>query len=170
LYVISPFFTLRHPNLYPKSISKSLTIVTILQLLLFTALYSPGPGPVPFAYSAEVFPVTHRSIGMSFSVSTISVFASLLSITFPMLLGALGPSGAFAVYSVGNVGAWGTTWLFVPEVKGLRLEEIDGVFEEEVGVRVGRQVREVRGMFGGREKGEDRDVRYQRVGEDEVEE
>ena len=28
------------------------------------AFYSPGEGPVPFAYSAEVFPLTHREMGM----------------------------------------------------------------------------------------------------------
>jgi MFS family permease len=28
------------------------------------AFYSPGEGPVPFTYSAEVFPLTHREMGM----------------------------------------------------------------------------------------------------------
>ena len=26
--------------------------------------YSPGEGPVPFTYSAEVFTLTHREMGM----------------------------------------------------------------------------------------------------------
>jgi len=30
----------------------------------FSAFYSPGEGPVPYAYSAEVFPLTHREMGM----------------------------------------------------------------------------------------------------------
>ena len=30
----------------------------------YPAFYSPGEGPVPFAYSAEVFPLTHREMGM----------------------------------------------------------------------------------------------------------
>ena len=29
-----------------------------------SAFYSPGEGPVPFTYSAEVFPLTHREMGM----------------------------------------------------------------------------------------------------------
>lgn len=29
-----------------------------------TAFYSPGEGPVPYTYSAEVFPLTHREMGM----------------------------------------------------------------------------------------------------------
>ena len=30
----------------------------------YPAFYSPGEGPVPFTYSAEVFPLTHREMGM----------------------------------------------------------------------------------------------------------
>lgn len=29
-------------------------------IFLFIAFYSPGEGPVPFTYSAEVFPLSHR--------------------------------------------------------------------------------------------------------------
>ena len=32
--------------------------------------YSPGEGPVPFAYSAEVFPLSHREVGMGWAVAT----------------------------------------------------------------------------------------------------
>ena len=31
-----------------------------LFVYLFTAFYSTGEGPVPFTYSAEVFPLSHR--------------------------------------------------------------------------------------------------------------
>ncbi|QSS59459.1 sugar transporter [Histoplasma capsulatum] len=37
---------------------------------LFCAFYSPGEGPVPFTYSAEVFPLSHREMGMSWAVAT----------------------------------------------------------------------------------------------------
>ena len=33
-------------------------------LVPYTAFYSPGEGPVPFTYSAEVFPLTHREMGL----------------------------------------------------------------------------------------------------------
>jgi len=38
-----------------------------LFIFLFAAFYSPGEGPVPFTYSAEVFPLSHR--GMLIPVS-----------------------------------------------------------------------------------------------------
>ena len=38
--------------------------------ILFVAFYSVGEGPVPFVYSAESFPVSHREVGMgAFAVS-----------------------------------------------------------------------------------------------------
>jgi Sugar (and other) transporter len=32
-------------------------------IYLFDIFYSPGEGPVPFTYSAEVFPLSHREVG-----------------------------------------------------------------------------------------------------------
>ena len=49
-------------------------------IYLFACFYSPGEGPVPFTYSAEVFPLTHREIGMGFAVAVCLGFAALLSI------------------------------------------------------------------------------------------
>ena len=37
---------------------------TLLTYYVYPAFYSPGEGPVPFTYSAEVFPLTHREMGM----------------------------------------------------------------------------------------------------------
>lgn len=36
-----------------------------LFIFLFAAFYSPGEGPVPFTYSAEVFPLSHRGMSSS---------------------------------------------------------------------------------------------------------
>ena len=68
-------------------------------VFLFAAFYSPGEGPVPFTYSAEVFPLSHREVGMGFAVSTCFFWASVLSITFPRLLEALEVGGAFFFYA-----------------------------------------------------------------------
>lgn len=68
-------------------------------IFLFAAFYSPGEGPVPFTYSAEVFPLSHREVGMGWAVATNLFWAAVLSITFPRLLAALGPVGAFCFYA-----------------------------------------------------------------------
>lgn len=95
---------------------------------LFAAFYSPGEGPVPYPYSAEVFPLSHREVGMSWAVATCLFWASVLSISFPRLLRAFHPVGAFAFYAGLNVTAFVLIFLFVPETKQRTLEELDYVF------------------------------------------
>jgi hypothetical protein len=68
-------------------------------IFLFAAFYSPGEGPVPFTYSAEVFPLSHREVGMGWAVATCLFWAAVLSITFPRLLTAFTPQGAFGFYA-----------------------------------------------------------------------
>lgn len=97
-------------------------------VFLFAAFYSPGEGPVPFTYSAEVFPLSHREVGMSWAVATCFFYASVLSITFPALLKAFGIVGAFGFYAGLNVVAFCMIFLFVPETKQRTLEELDYVF------------------------------------------
>lgn len=69
-----------------------------LFVFLFVVFYSPGEGPVPFTYSAEVFPLSHREVGMGWAVATNLFWAAVLSITFPRLLTELGPVSAFGFY------------------------------------------------------------------------
>ncbi len=97
-------------------------------IYLFCALYSPGMGPVPNTYSAEVFPLSHREVGMSFAVATANFWAAVLSLTFPRILTALRSQGAFALYAGLNVVALALIFLLLPETKRLTLDELDAVF------------------------------------------
>lgn len=97
-------------------------------IYLFAAFYSPGEGPVPYTYSAEVFPLSHREVGMSWAVATCLFWAAVLSISFPRLLRAFHPVGAFAFYAGLNLTAFCLIFLFVPETKQRTLEELDYVF------------------------------------------
>ena len=89
---------------------------------------SPGMGPVPCAYSAEVFPLSHREVGMSFAVATANFWAAVLSLTFPGLLSGIGAEGSFELYAALNVLALLLVFLFVRETKLKTLDELDEVF------------------------------------------
>lgn len=95
---------------------------------LFCAEYSPGMGPVPNTYSAEVFPLSHREVGMSMAVATTNIWGAVLSVTFPRILTALKPPGAFSLYAFLNVVAVVLVFLFVPETRMKTLDELDEVF------------------------------------------
>ena len=104
------------------------TGLVCLFVFLFGAFYSPGEGPVPFTYSAEVFPLSHREAGMSFAVATCLGWAAVLSMTFPFLLERAAAVGAFGMYAGLNVVAFVMIFLWVPETMQRTLEELDWVF------------------------------------------
>ncbi|TKA55614.1 hypothetical protein B0A53_02792 [Rhodotorula sp. CCFEE 5036] len=92
--------------LIPKESTAHIAVVA-LGIYLHCIAYSPTEGPVPFTYSSEDF---------------------IVALTFPRLLDAFTPTGAFLWYS-------GWCWIgavlvlfFVPETRNLTLEELDQVF------------------------------------------
>jgi len=104
------------------------TACVALGLYLFGIVYSPGEGPVPFTYSAEAYPLYIRAQGMSLATATTWFFNFILSVTWPSLLKAFKPQGAFSWYAVWNIiGFFGVLFL-VPETKSKTLEELDQVF------------------------------------------
>ncbi|TFY77670.1 hypothetical protein EWM64_g6345 [Hericium alpestre] len=108
--------------------SKARIGVVALGIYLFGIAYSPGEGPVPFTYSAEAFPLYVRDIGMSLATAWLWFFNFIVAITFPRLLGAFKPQGAFGWYAGWNMIGFVLILLFVPETKALSLEELDQVF------------------------------------------
>jgi MFS family permease len=95
---------------------------------LFDAFYSPGEGPVPFTYSAEVFPLSHREVGMSWAVCTNNFWATVVSLTFPRQLNAFGITGAFGFYAGMNALAFIMIFLWLPETKQRTLEGNEVLF------------------------------------------
>lgn len=121
---------------------------------LFCALYSPGMGPVPCAYSAEVFGLEVREVGMAFAIATASIWATVLSLTFPVLLQGLGEQGSFGLYAGLNVVAWALCWGFLRETMGVKLEEMDEVFQASAAAFIREKWEDVVGVvMGGKGKG-----------------
>ncbi|KAH6672832.1 putative sugar transporter [Halenospora varia] len=97
-------------------------------LVVYTAIYSPGAGAIPFMYSSEVFPLVHREAGMSLACAVNFGLAGLLALLTPLystslinnnlkLLGAFAGLDASAAIMV---------WLFMrspPEA--MSLEEMN---------------------------------------------
>lgn len=113
-------------NIPPTSPARFGILATMIYL--FCAEYSPGMGPVPPVYSAEVFPISYREIGTSSAIAVANIWASALSLTFPLLLSGLGSQGSFVLYAALNVVAFVIVFLFVPETRLKSLDELDDVF------------------------------------------
>jgi MFS family permease len=86
----------------PKESSAHLGLIAFF-IYLFGAFYSPGMGPIPFTYSAEVFPLSHREVGMSWAVATNNFWGAILSLTLPRMLRVFLPQGVFGFYAGLNI-------------------------------------------------------------------
>jgi MFS family permease len=112
-------------------------------IFIFTMFYSAGQGPVCHAYGAEVFPSSHREIGMAFAVAVNAGGAAILGVTFPSMLERLTLTGAFGFYCVTNILALVLIYLLVPETCLYTLEELDDEFNVPTGYMINCQVKEV---------------------------
>jgi hypothetical protein len=112
-------------------------------IYLYAIFYSPGEGPVPFTYSAEAFPLYIRDIGMSFATATLWFWNFVLSITWPSLILAFKPQGAFGWYAAWCCILWVLVLLFVRETKGKTLEELDQIFAVPLGAHAAYGMRQI---------------------------
>lgn len=110
-------------------------------IYIFAMFYSPGEGPVPFAYSAEVFPLSHREVGMGWAVATCLFWAAVLTMFLPLMLTAMSTTGVFCFYAGTNVVALVMIFLWVPETKQRTLEELDYIFAVPTRTHMQYQIR-----------------------------
>ncbi|GAA5849288.1 hypothetical protein JCM8547_006504 [Rhodosporidiobolus lusitaniae] len=120
-------------SFYIPSTSDARIAVVALGIYLHCMAYSPTEGPVPFTYSAEAFPMAVRDVGMSFATALTWLFNFVVALTFPRLLDVFTPQGAFGWYAGWNAMGFFLVLLFMPETKGLTLEELDAVFSVPTG-------------------------------------
>ncbi|CAH6720720.1 hypothetical protein CLIB1444_04S06392 [[Candida] jaroonii] len=111
-------------------------------IYIYAAIYSSGEGPVPFTYSAEAFPLYIRDLGMGFATATCWFFNFILAFTWPRLRNAFKPQGAFGFYAAWNIVGFFLVLLFLPETKGLTLEELDEVFGVSLRKHASYRIRE----------------------------
>lgn len=97
-------------------------------IYIYACIYSAGEGPVPFTYSAEAFPLYIRDLGMGFATATCWFFNFILAFTWPRIVNSFTSTGGFAFYAAWNVVGFFLVLWFLPETKGLTLEELDEVF------------------------------------------
>lgn len=91
---------------YNKTDQNLRTGFVALGMYLFEIAYSPGEGPVPFTYSAECYPLYIRDLGMSFATATTWLFNFVLAFSWPAMLSAFKPQGAFGWYAAWNFIGW----------------------------------------------------------------
>jgi len=116
--------------LIPQDESKSGHVGSItLGLYLFTCFYAFGSGVVTFPYVAECFPLYIRTLASSLLIGNLWFWNFIIAITWPSMITAFTPTGGFCFYGAWNIVGFFLVLFFLPETKGLTLEELDEIFD-----------------------------------------
>jgi sugar porter (SP) family MFS transporter len=108
------------------------SIVAIVSLMVYVASFAISLGPIFWLLNAEIYPLGVRSKAAGVGTMANWTFNFIVSLTFLLLIEAVGRSGAFWTYAaVGLFTLW-FCWKFVPETKGKHLEDIQALFKERV--------------------------------------
>lgn len=103
----------------------TLGIWAIAALLVFIVGFAMSAGPIIWVLCAEIFPLSGRDLGVTFSTATNWIVNAIVGGTFLTLLATLGNGNTFLLYGGLNALFIIFFLLLVPETKGVSLEKIE---------------------------------------------
>ncbi|KAJ6506787.1 general substrate transporter [Mycena sanguinolenta] len=96
-------------------------------LYLYVCFYSMGWGPLPWVYSADIFPTRTRHYGLAVASASQWLWNFVQAKETPNMITKLGYK-IFLMFATINIGAMATFSLIIPETKGRSLEDMDIIF------------------------------------------
>lgn len=113
------------------NLSENYGFLPILCLVLYFLVSTPGFVTVPFAMSAEVFPVAARGVASGLVSTTAYIFNFIVVKLFDYVLELIGASALFAFF--GAVAFIGTIFVYkyLPETRGKTMAEIEEGFRKK---------------------------------------
>lgn len=116
-------------------LGSSLKWVAVGSLVTYIICFAMSLGPIGWILVSEVFPLRIRGIAMS--VCTVSNFAFNFFVvgSFPVLLHRIGGAWTFWIFGIVSILCIIFVYFFVPETKGISLEEIESNWRRSVNPR-----------------------------------
>jgi sugar porter (SP) family MFS transporter len=132
--------TVGHPS-STGAVNKSAQNVLIAFVCFYIAFFATSWGPVAWVLTGEIFPLSIRAKGMSLSVASNWLWNFGIGYATPYLVDAssFGVNGVkaanlgvkvFFIWGGTCVGCFIFTYFFIPELKGLSLEQVDLLYRE----------------------------------------
>jgi sugar porter (SP) family MFS transporter len=94
-------------------------------LFLFIASHAIGQGSVIWVFISEIFPNAVRGKGQALGSGTHWVFAALITLTMPAILNTFSGGPIFAFFALMMAFQLGWALVYMPETKGVSLEELE---------------------------------------------
>jgi sugar porter (SP) family MFS transporter len=105
--------------------------IGVLLICGFMVFFELGLAPCAFVVGTESYPVQIRAKALSLGMFTTRLISGLVSMFFPKMCEALTMKGTLGTYAL--ISFIGVAWMvmYVPETKGLPLEEVVQLFDDE---------------------------------------
>ncbi len=107
----------------------------IIPLLFYVASFAFSFGPIVWVIISEIFPTRIRGLAVSIGSFSLMLTGFFITLTNPVLIKTILPSGTFFLYAALTLPAIWFIWKFVPETKGKTLEEIERFWKEKANKR-----------------------------------
>ncbi|XP_026393099.1 probable inositol transporter 2 isoform X1 [Papaver somniferum] len=104
--------------------------LALIGLALYIIFFSPGMGTVPWIVNSEIYPLRFRGVCGGIAATANWISNLIVAQSFLSLTEAIGTSWTFFIFGVISVNALLFVLVYVPETKGLPIEEVEKMLEE----------------------------------------
>lgn len=111
--------------LFSVELTTTVAWLIVVFLGVFIMFFSATWGPVVWVMLPELFPMKARGAATGITTLVLSLANLIVSLTFPILLGAIGINWVFVIFAFMGVLAFLFVLRFIPETKGRSLEDIE---------------------------------------------
>ena len=109
----------------------------VAMIYIYAVFYAFSWNGIPWLFTAEVLPTRVRTLGMAVCVCVQWLFQFVVVYSLPHMVRGIG-YGTFLFFGSCTVLAFVFAYLFVPETKGVVMEDMDLIFGPDVSVFAGK--------------------------------
>lgn len=103
--------------------------LALVGLALYIIFFSPGMGSAPWIVNSEIYPLRYRGVCGGIAATANWVSNLIVAQSFLSLTEAIGTAWTFLLFGVISVVAVFFVLIYVPETKGLPIEEVEKMLE-----------------------------------------
>ncbi|KAJ9565962.1 hypothetical protein OSB04_001928 [Centaurea solstitialis] len=115
---------------YTRGCPSKLGWLALVGLAVYIIFFSPGMGTVPWIVNSEIYPLRFRGVCGGIAATANWISNLIVAQSFLSLTEGIGTDWTFLIFGVISVVALFFVLIFVPETKGLPIEEVEKMLEE----------------------------------------
>ncbi|AES99187.1 inositol transporter, putative [Medicago truncatula] len=119
-----------HRSWYTQGCPSKLGWLALIGLALYILFFSPGMGTVPWVINSEIYPLRYRGVCGGMASTSVWISNLIVSQSFLSLTQAIGVAWTFMLFGIVAVIASSFVLVFVPETKGVPIEEVEKMLQQ----------------------------------------